>query len=72
MVWLPLTGDKLAIGPLTATRQSCGEDIDAQEQAYLTALQSATTYTLSGDQLILYDAGINEVLRFDALKAVQL
>lgn len=59
-----VTGDALAVGPLTAGRMSCAEDVDAQEQAYLAALQSAATFAVNGGQLIIYDAGANEVLRY--------
>jgi heat shock protein HslJ len=61
-----VNGNLFSVGPLATTRKSCGEDVDAQEQAYLTALQSAATFEISGNQLIIYDAGRQEVLRFNA------
>lgn len=60
----------ISIGPLAGTRKACGEDLDAQESAYLQALESATTFSQSGDQLTLYAAGNIEVARFSALRAV--
>ena len=62
----------ISIGPLAGTRMSCGEDLDAQETAYLQALESATTFSQSGEQLILYAPGTVEVARFAALRAVPL
>jgi heat shock protein HslJ len=61
-----VNGNLLSIGPLATTRKSCGEAVDAQEQTYLTALQSAATFEINGNQLIIYSAGGQEVLRFIA------
>ena len=62
----------ISIGPLAGTRMSCGEDLDAQEATYLQALQGATTFTLNGDQLILYGSGNTEIARLARLQAVPL
>ena len=59
-----VTGTALAIGPLSTTKLVCADDINGQEQAYLSALQSATRFELSGSQLILFDATGQEVARF--------
>jgi len=59
-----VTGNQLAAGPLIAGRVSCAEDVNAQEQAYLTALQSAATFTINGGQLVIYDASGTEALRY--------
>jgi heat shock protein HslJ len=58
-------GNILSIGRVTTTRQSCGEDVDAQEGTYLTALQTAATYELIGSQLVIYDSTGQEVLRLN-------
>jgi heat shock protein HslJ len=62
----------ISIGPLAGTRLSCGEDLDTQEAAYVQALETATTFTLLGDQLVLYAPGNVEVARFARLQAVPL
>jgi heat shock protein HslJ len=61
-----VNGNLFSVGPLATTRKSCGEDVDGQEKTYLTALRSAATFEISGNQLIIYDAGRQEVLRFNA------
>ena len=55
----------ISIGPLAGTQRSCGETIDAQEQAYLAALAAARTFVISGTQLVFYDSGVQEVVRFN-------
>ncbi len=60
-------GNALSVGPLTFGRVSCGEDIDQQEKTYLAALQSATTFEISGNQLIIRDGAGQEVLRYTRL-----
>ena len=62
----------ISIGPLAGTRISCGEEVDAQESAYVQALESATTFSQSGDQLILYSPGNVEAARFARLQAIPL
>ena len=61
----PVAGNdaKLALGPLGAGTASCGEAVDRQEQSYLQALQTATGYSLDGDELILLDAAGQELVR---------
>jgi heat shock protein HslJ/uncharacterized protein YraI len=59
-----VNAQSLRIGPLSTTSMACEEAVAAQEQAYLTALQSTTFFELSGNQLIMRDGGGNEVARF--------
>ena len=59
-----ISGQSLRIGPLATTNIACDEGVAAQEQAYLQALQSTTSYELSGNQLILRDGSGREVARF--------
>ena len=59
-------GDALTIGPLTTSRQACDEPIATQETTYLTALQSASTFAISGNQLVIYDARNQEILRYNS------
>jgi putative lipoprotein len=57
------SGSSITLGPLSAGTASCGEATDQQEQTYLQALQTATTYALGGDELVLLDAGGHELVR---------
>ncbi|HYH82493.1 MAG TPA: META domain-containing protein [Longimicrobium sp.] len=57
------TDASLRLGPLASTRRACTDDAaNAQETAYLRALESTTRFTVSGDQLVLY-AGTQVVAR---------
>ncbi len=60
-----VSGSNLSFGPLAGTRMSCGQTLDTQEQAYLSALGETTTYVISGSQLILYNGSGQEVARFN-------
>ena len=52
-----IDGDKITIGPLASTMMACAsEELNAQEAAFLAALQSATTYGVEGKTLELRDA----------------
>jgi heat shock protein HslJ len=46
----------ISVGPITTTQMACTPENLAQEQAYLTSLQSATSYTISGTTLTLTTA----------------
>ena len=59
-----INGQSLRIGPLASTSMACEEAVTTQEQAYLQALQSTTSYELTGNQLILRDGSGREVARF--------
>ena len=60
-----VNGDALSVGPLAGTGALCDDEIDMQEQRYLAILQSAATFEMSRNQLIIRDATGQEVLRFD-------
>jgi heat shock protein HslJ len=61
-------GDSIAIGPLMSTMMSCGEEADTVEQQLLTALQAATTWSVTSGILELRDdAG---ALQVDATSAI--
>jgi heat shock protein HslJ/uncharacterized protein YraI len=55
----------LTIGPVLATQQQCSEDLNAQETAYLAALETVSGYADAGGQLSLVDGSGQEVLRFN-------
>lgn len=60
-------GNTISISALSSGRLSCGAELDGQEQTFLAALQSAQTFELSGNQLILYGPGGQELLRFNRI-----
>ena len=60
-----VNGDALSVGPLAGTGALCDDEIDMQEQRYLAILQSAATFEMSRNLLIIKDATGQEVLRFD-------
>ncbi|MFL5709357.1 MAG: META domain-containing protein [Chloroflexota bacterium] len=53
------TATTIKIGPLAATRMVCNTPagVDEQETLFLTAMQAATTWTISGEKLELRDDG---------------
>lgn len=59
-------GDSIDIGPLAATRALCvSEELNAQEVAYLGALDAAATWSVQGGVLVLSDAAGSAVATFD-------
>jgi heat shock protein HslJ len=63
-------GDNITIGPAGSTQQFCSEPegIMAQEQEYLTALQTAATYSNRGDTLDLRTASGARAAAFQAVQ----
>jgi heat shock protein HslJ len=59
-------GTTLTVGPILATQQACSEELDAQEAAYLAALETVVAYADAGGQLSLVDGSGQEVLRFNS------
>ena len=56
-------GDRIAIQPPTLTRMACeGEGVMAQEQAFLAALATVTTWTIAGGMLDMHRADGERVL----------
>jgi len=51
-----LDGDAITIGPLAATEMACPEPLMAQEQAFLTAMQSAATVSVEAGKPVLRSA----------------
>lgn len=62
-----VSSTSISIGPLAGTLLACSEAITAQEQAYLNALQSATSFQVTAGELILRDGSGQEVARFSRL-----
>jgi polar amino acid transport system substrate-binding protein len=60
-----VSGSNLSVGPFGRGMATCGEEIDSQEQLFLSAFESAASFELSGNQLVIRDSGGQEVLRFN-------
>ncbi len=60
-----VNGSSLSIGPLISTQMACEQDVMDQEQLYLNALQGAASFDLPGGQLVIFDAGGQEILRYN-------
>ena len=48
--------NSITVGPITATGMACTPELASQEQAYLAALQTASSYTINGATLTLTTA----------------
>lgn len=59
-----VSGDLVNIGPLFGTQMACAIDVSNQEATYLNAIQSAVTFEMTLDTLILRDGFGQEVARF--------
>jgi heat shock protein HslJ len=62
-----LDGDRLTVGPIGATRMSCGSSVDEHESQYLMALESAASYRIVDGQLEILNAEGNTVLTFSEI-----
>lgn len=49
-----ISGNSITISPLASTMMACEQAVMDQEQAYLTALGQAKTYSVKNDRLTLY------------------
>ncbi len=54
----------IKVGLLQTTRMACAPEIDAQERAYLVALQNARRLEFVGGALVLHSESLEEPLRF--------
>lgn len=54
----------IKVGPLQTTRMACTPEIDAQERAYLAALQNAYRLELASGQLVVHCESLEQPLRF--------
>jgi putative lipoprotein len=60
-----LNGDRLSLGPITATLMACAEGMET-EKSFLEALGGVRGWRIAGQQLELLDAAGNVVARFEA------
>lgn len=54
----------IKVGPLAATKMACTPEVDAQERAYLAALQNASRLELVGRELLVHSDSLEKPLRF--------
>ena len=54
----------IKVGPLAVTKMACTAEIDAQERAYLAALQNAARLELVGGELVVHSDSLEKPLRF--------
>jgi heat shock protein HslJ len=52
-----VNGNQITVGPLISTQMACSQDIMQQESTYLIALQSATSFEQTAQQLIINHPG---------------
>jgi heat shock protein HslJ len=61
-------GEKLTVGPLSSTRMAGDQAAMDQESAYLSALQLAASYKISGDTLTISNRSGIAVVTYKAAK----
>ena len=54
----------IKVGPLQTTRMACTPEIDAQERAYLVALQNSYRLAIVGGELVMYSESLEKPLQF--------
>ena len=59
-------GAKLSLGMLVSTRMACAEDVMSAEAAYLSALESVSSWSATGGELVLSDSSGRRLLRYEA------
>ncbi|MBP6469220.1 MAG: META domain-containing protein [Chloroflexi bacterium] len=62
-----VSGSSIIISSLSGTQILCEDELMQQEFAYTIALQAAASYQIIGSQLILRNAGGQEIMRFDRI-----
>jgi putative lipoprotein len=61
-----VTGDGLSFGPIASTRRMC-PDVMQQEDAFLQALENASRFSISGEDLTIENGGGEVSMRFVAV-----
>ncbi len=59
-----ISGMAIKFGPLAATKKACSEEANAQEAAYLKALEQAQTFEIRATSLLINTKAFNEPLSF--------
>lgn len=60
-----VSGSSLGVTGISRSMATCGEEIDGQESLYISLLQAAASYQLSGNQLIILNVSGQEILRYN-------
>jgi heat shock protein HslJ len=58
----------IKVGPLQTTRMACTPEIDAQERAFLVALQNSNRVEIVGGELVIYSESLEKPLHFRRLR----
>jgi heat shock protein HslJ len=61
-----VSGTSVSISQVATTKMACEPDVMMQETSYLTLLQRAGKYIISGDTMTLYDSSGNVLLNYNA------
>lgn len=59
-------GESISLGRLASTRMACAEEVMSAERAYLSALESVTSWSATGGVLVLSDDSDQASLRYEA------
>ena len=54
----------IKVSPLAVTKMACIPEVDAQERAYLSALQNASRMEIVGGELVLHSESLEQPLKF--------
>jgi heat shock protein HslJ len=57
-------GTSISLGTLASTRMACAEEIMRAESAYFSALESASSWSATSDELVLADVSGRALLRY--------
>jgi heat shock protein HslJ len=63
------SGASLRLGPVSSAKGSCASDVEDQELAYFSALDTTASYAIDGDQLTLSDGRGQMLLQFSGRAA---
>ena len=65
-----IDGKSITFSPLATTRMACAQALNAQEAAYLKALQQAQWFTVAGNTLTIYTKAMEQPLVYLRSKPV--
>ncbi|RIK45616.1 MAG: hypothetical protein DCC58_05905 [Chloroflexi bacterium] len=70
--WQGGSNRALTIGPVASTLMACSDPVDAQEQAFLAALENTARYRIDDDELYLLDGSGAVLAEFEVLQTARL
>lgn len=59
-------GESISLGRVASTRMACDEEVMSAERAYLSALESVSSWSATGGVLVLSDSSNQALLRYEA------